>query len=175
MLMSNQLPPAQDGQNNEPVYPRIYLPDITPEFKFFNKQVQLFLQSDHYQSLHATALRIEKYAKSMPSEMPVKNYHHFNWTSKTLMILVIGCIAATLGSIYFAVSSDKELEKVNANNLVLKQQIALNADEAQYFYLVRGHYPEIAKQIVRRLSLDSIGYLKEADKKIKLQNAKKRR
>ena len=105
--------------------------------------------------------------------MDVKNHHHFEWGSKTLMLLIIGCILATSGSIYFAVNSDNELERVNARNLALQQQNARNADEAQYFYLVRGHYPEIVKQINKRIAQDSIGYLKAADEKIKLQNLKK--
>lgn len=171
--MHNQITQAQDGQNYEPVYPRIYIPDYTDEFKFLNRQIQQFLESDHYQVLNATALRVEKYAKSIPLVLDVKNHHHFEWGSKTLMFLIIGCVLTTFGSIYFAVNSDNEVEKVNARNLALQQQNACNADEAHYFYLVRGHYPEIVKQINKRIAKDSIGYLKAADEKIKLQNLKK--
>lgn len=139
-----------------PEYPKIYIPDYTQELKFLNKQVQVFIQSDHQQRIGAVMKNIEQKVSSIPKVIPVKHHHHFELKSRVVIIMICLLAIATTTSVFLFLNN-KDLSKRNE---------ALR-DDATNYYFVRALYPQVAKTIANGLKVDPASFTKLADQAIR--------
>ena len=142
-----------------PEYPKIYIPDYTKEFKFLNKQLEVFLRSDHQQGLDAAMKSLEQKIDAIPKQIKIKTTHDFGIKSwKAKVVGVFGIIILVSGGwlIY--------------NNHELKIKIDhLQKDTSNYYY-VKALYPDVAKVIVSSLKTRPSKFKKMADSAFAAQN-----
>lgn len=168
-VQENLLEKLKHLEEQVPEYPKIQIPDYTPELKFLYKQVQAFIQSDHHQKLNSTVHDIEVILDRIPKVMTVKNHHHFELKSKTVSIIFLIMVTGLAISIFFAIHFKNQINELQSNNIALQRNNANLEDEAVNYYLVRAHFPEIEKIINRNIRKDKSGYIKRADEIIEVR------
>lgn len=173
-VQENLLEKVKHLEEQVPEYPKIQIPDYTPELKLLCKQLQAFIQSDHQQKLNNTVQNIEVIIDRIPKVMAVKNHHHFELKSKIVSIIFLTMVTGLVISIFFAIHFKNKKNELQSNNIALQRNNANLEDEAVNYYLVRAHFPEIEKIITRNIRKDKSGYIQRADeiietrKKIKI-------
>jgi len=142
-----------------PEYPKIYIPDYTKEFKFLNKQLEVFLRSDHQQGLDAAMKSLEQKIDAIPKQIKIKTTHDFgikSWKAKVVGVFSIIILVSGGWLIY--------------NNHELKIKIDhLQKDTSNYYY-VKALYPEVAKAIASKLKTRPSKFKKMADSVFAAQN-----
>ena len=119
-----------------PEYPKIYIPDYTKEFKFLNKQLEVFLRSDHQQGLDAAMKNLSSKIDSIPNQIKIKTTHEFG--IKSLAAKLMGVLLIfTYILVWWLAYSRSELSDENDG---------LQYDAANY-YFVKALYPDVAKYI----------------------------
>jgi len=142
-----------------PEYPKIYIPDYTKELKFLNKQLEVFLRSDHQQGLDAAMKNLERKIDSIPQQIKIKTTHDFGIKSwKVKVVGVFGIIILVSGG------------WLTYNNHELKIKIDhLQKDTANYYY-VKALYPKVANAIASKLKTHPSKFKKMADSAFAAQN-----
>jgi hypothetical protein len=143
-----------------PEYPKIYIPDYTKELKFLNKQLEVFLRSDHQHGLDAAMKNLERKIDSIPQQIKIKTTHDFGIKSlaaKSMGVLLI----LTYLFVWWLAYSRNELKDENDD---------LQHDSTNY-YFVKALYPEVAKYIEFNSKAHSKEFKRTADSAFAAQGA----
>jgi hypothetical protein len=138
--------------NSIPEYPKIFIPDYTKELKFLNKQIEVFIRSDHQQGLNQAMKSMEQKIDSIPKQIKIKTSLDFgakHWTVKVggafaVLILIFGSWLA-----------------ISRNQLIIENESLLR-DTTNYFY-VKALYPQVIREIEYKISTHPATFKKLAD------------
>ena len=100
---------------------------------------------------------VRKLVATVPKVIGVKTSHHFGAWSKSLIIGVVICFVVTSLSVGTALYLNHQNDRLN--------------DDAYYFWLVKALYPEVSKNIEKKLADDPRGLNQQAEKEMEKQEA----
>jgi hypothetical protein len=141
------VPKVKTLETNVASYPKVYLPDYSKEFD------KIFTYLETVKLVYDKAfMRLEEKINAMPKVIPVRNYHHFEPKSKPVIYLFFALI------ILVAVLSGLSIS--------LGIENSRRADESNKFLVLRGFYPEIAKEIDSAFIKNSDNLIKKAEANI---------
>jgi hypothetical protein len=100
---------------------------------------------------------VKKLVATVPKVIGVKTSHHFGAWSKSLIIGVVLCFVVTSLSAGTALYLNYQNDRLN--------------DDAYNFWLVKALYPEVSKNIEKKLADDPKGLNQQAEKEMAKQEA----
>ena len=100
---------------------------------------------------------VRKLVDTLPKVIGVKNHHHFDAWSKSLIIGIVACFILTASSLGTALYLNHRNDRLNS--------------EAYNYWLVRAMYPVVSKTIDQKLRDDPNDFIEMAEKEMAKQNA----
>jgi len=100
---------------------------------------------------------VKRLVSTVPKVIGVKTSHHFGAWSKSLIIGVVVCFVITALSFGTALYLNHQNDRLN--------------DDAYNFWLVKALYPEVSKNIEKKLADDPKGLNQQAEKEMEKQDA----
>lgn len=163
---------VQQLENRKIELPEINIPDYSNQFNELKEALKQHNLTYPATQIQAQLNELQKSMATLPKVIPVRHYHHFEKTSKGLIISATILILACTVSIGIAISTWRDNHHMNENSVKFRM-IRQNFPKTAYWADTVYHQnPEAMKQITEKLEAEQLAIAQaEATAKLKAADA----